>query len=442
MTRRAIVSLGLACFMALGVQGCSEKPTQIIIAVDTNLIIPAELNQMVMRVDQRGTSGPIFEQTYPLVPFDSTAPGGLKLPATITLVAGDTAATVEITVTGMLGHQRVVERRAHLPFVKERALLLNVDLLASCTNLAQACPPEETCTAMGCESIAIDPATLPNYTEELALARMDAAVDTRVIKEASVEAGLDMGPRDGGPDFHDGSRTDALGDALLSDADGSDGPASDAIALDGPRPETSTMDGPFIDGSLIDGPRSEGLPDAATPQIDEECLDTFAVGTVCGGGTKYTTKLGNTIADPWVQPGGWVVMPGGCANQLNEPTCAGTDSLTKTRAQAAAYCQSLVLHGFSNWQLPAYHHESISAVNYEKDLEQVYDLRAQIPGLAISTDQSAHYWTTSQVTGSGGTQYWSARFWQPKPQDQGVSFNVESLATSTRFFRCIREYQP
>ncbi len=56
------------------------------------------------------------------------------------------------------------------------------------------------------------PVYFSGYRE--ALAPMDAAVETGAGGDGPMEAGSEMGPRDGGPDLQDDARTDALRDEM------------------------------------------------------------------------------------------------------------------------------------------------------------------------------------------------------------------------------------
>ena len=171
MTRPAHSAL-LAVMMVLW--GCTaDDPTEVVVAVHSDLQVPAELDSISLTVQQQGSK--VVEASFSL-----SGAGAVTLPATAGILAGkDPAVKILITVAGHKGGAQVVSRRARLSFVAQRILLLRMDLLRSCAG--KTCKaPDQTCGKSGCQSIDVDPATLPEYSKEQAFA--------------------DAGAPDGGPD--------------------------------------------------------------------------------------------------------------------------------------------------------------------------------------------------------------------------------------------------
>ena len=150
----------------------AEDATEIVVSIATNLSVPAEMNEVDFRVERQGQLK--VEKHYSL---DPKQPGYFELPGTVSLVANDQPEIpVLITITGKKAGKSVVVRKAKLTFLKGKSLLLKMDLLRSCAQRKTPCINDQTCTAKGCESIVVDPKTLPEYDKKKAFTSPEAGV--------------------------------------------------------------------------------------------------------------------------------------------------------------------------------------------------------------------------------------------------------------------------
>lgn len=142
--------------------GCADdKPTAIAVAIATDFEIPKQLDAISITVRQ----GDAAKGTL-LYSLDEKTPGHIGLPGTLVLnanVGENLSENVYIRIDGTLASALVVTRQASLKFVANRVVLLTLELLKSCTE-PTSCVSEQTCTARGCASIAVDPHSLPEYT--------------------------------------------------------------------------------------------------------------------------------------------------------------------------------------------------------------------------------------------------------------------------------------
>jgi len=177
--RLVCMALTLAALAA----GCSkEKATQIVVAMATNLSVPKEMDNISFKVEQRNTVK--ADLNYTLKPQD---PGSFELPATVAIHAGkDPSIPITITVTGEKNNKTVVTRRARLPFIEGRILLLKMDLLRSCAG--RSCPTNQTCTEKGCVSMDVDPKELPDYHQSKAFLSPEAGAGDAAPPDASLDA--------------------------------------------------------------------------------------------------------------------------------------------------------------------------------------------------------------------------------------------------------------
>lgn len=275
--------------LLLATAGC--KLTEIVVATDTDLTIPADIDTIDFEAAyvQDGDKQVVAATKWPV---DRTHPEVVYLPVTVGLLPGDQLERpVLITARGLRGDTVRLTRRARLPFDEGRVLLVRTDLLRICLDVV--CPPDQTCGQHGCEPINKNPSELPDYTPELANKRVvDAGPDGAIVPDSGpdgplvLDAGIDQGllldaPPDGPlPDAPPDAPPDALPDA----------PATDAPP---PPPDASVTDAPLTDGPPTDAPPS---PDA--PPTDYKPPDGGAVVgswvTVVNG----TFNMGSLASEP------------------------------------------------------------------------------------------------------------------------------------------------
>lgn len=168
----------LACSSVL-LASCSSSPlTELVIVVDTDLDVPAELDSVRIEV-------PGAQQERVTVSFGAGAPR----PATLTLVNDRTAlGPVNILVTGFAAGGEVIERGAtDVFFVRGERRMLRLDLLRSCRGVE--CGPEQTCEDGACRAASVDPGELSEWDPPTPLEGSDGGVP------GDVDAALD----DAGP---------------------------------------------------------------------------------------------------------------------------------------------------------------------------------------------------------------------------------------------------
>lgn len=198
-------------FASAAAGGCDQPLTQVLVAVDTDLQIPTELDAVV--IDVRGPDGVLRSAEGSL--NDAT-----DLPATLAIVPkGTVNGEVTVTARGMLRGSEVVARVATFSFVDEQVRVLWLDLLRSCTSVA--CASGETCDASGCRPTASSDELVPY---DASLTRSDGGL------------GPDGGARDGG------MRDAAVADATIPDRDAAPFDAGSDADVDGGPEDGGTAD--------------------------------------------------------------------------------------------------------------------------------------------------------------------------------------------------------
>jgi hypothetical protein len=200
------VAVGIAMVVAVaaavaGASGCSAGGplTELVVAVDSDLDVPAELRSVRLRVV--GPSGDVaLDRTEDLTSADAPA-----LPLTLSLTPGSSALEpVVITATGMVGASQV-ERRVETGFVQGERRLVVVHLLRACVGVD--CPAGETCSVGGvCVDARVPAESLPPWTGE------PAPFDAGGPTDAGVEAGGDAAGADAAGDATADAEVECMGD--------------------------------------------------------------------------------------------------------------------------------------------------------------------------------------------------------------------------------------
>lgn len=137
MTR--LIPTVLVC--AAAVIGCAEPITEIIVVVDSDLLVPDELDAVRIVVES-GRMPPVE------VEADLRYPDELHLPLTYSLVPeNDGVGEFTVVVTGLHAGADVVSRTATVTFVSGESLILRMDLRRICVGVA--CAPD-TCVEGEC----------------------------------------------------------------------------------------------------------------------------------------------------------------------------------------------------------------------------------------------------------------------------------------------------
>ncbi|MBI2393807.1 MAG: hypothetical protein HYV09_29820 [Deltaproteobacteria bacterium] len=168
--RNALVAsmVGLAA-LAAGASACSgKKNTELVVAIDTDLRVPKDLNAVTVEIFANGQR--IAGDTY------DVGPSGLRLPATIGLVPNDPdkLTPVDVIITGRFSSNpdetqrrpRVI-RKARVTFARDRVALVRMPLRFACYD-ATSCPDGQTCIAGSCKPVPVlEAASLPAYSDDL-----------------------------------------------------------------------------------------------------------------------------------------------------------------------------------------------------------------------------------------------------------------------------------
>ena len=235
--------------LALLVAGCSgDKVTEIVVGIATNLTVPKELDELDFRVDREGQQK--VSKTYLL---DPVQPGYMELPGTVSLVADDRPEiAILVTVTGKHKGKVVVIRQASLAFVKDKSLLLKMDLLRSCAHRATPCKSGQTCTEQGCVALEVDPNSLPEYDRDRAFASPEAG-------KITPDHGIDAGP----PDKQIPDKP--MADKQIADKPVADKPVADKPIADKPIADKPIADKPVLTPDVPAPDKPPAIPDQPLP---------------------------------------------------------------------------------------------------------------------------------------------------------------------------------
>jgi hypothetical protein len=153
------------------VVGCSaNQATEIVVWVDSDLVVPTQIDGLGLWVDYLDDGDRVVDQQWSLDPDE---PDHAHIPARLGLLPGeDRSRAFRVTVRGLKQAAPIVDRQASLTFVPDRILFLRMNLLQAC--LGVTCPAGQTCGEGGCEAVAKDPASLPDYSPELEQPELDA----------------------------------------------------------------------------------------------------------------------------------------------------------------------------------------------------------------------------------------------------------------------------
>ncbi|MGZ3451267.1 MAG: LamG domain-containing protein [Polyangiales bacterium] len=244
--------------MSAGAACTAKKNTELVVAVQTDLRIPKDLNAVNIKIVALG--GTYFDQTFVV------GPGGVHLPQTIGIVPNDdkNLQPVDITVTGKFGADLAsatdkVVRRVRVTFGKDRVGLVRMPLRFTCygDKKINDCGEEQTCIAGECVAIPqLEGTTLPEFTNDAVFGaggddkKLGTCWNPDVCLASSVPLqpvgactwALTEAPSDGGVPMKDAT-----------------GPGADAMA---------TPDGGSSGGDASFSPDVGATPDATPPPTD------------------------------------------------------------------------------------------------------------------------------------------------------------------------------
>ncbi|MBK8170560.1 MAG: hypothetical protein IPK60_09475 [Sandaracinaceae bacterium] len=160
--------------------GCASTVTEIAVAVDTDLAIPGELDQITLRVD--GADGLTATSVTNLDPAALNLPLKLR----VSTQADDLNGPVVFTATGLVSDGAetdpmkvaVVATIVRTHFVEGKSVLLRMLLTRAC--IGTTCPDGQTCSEGSCIDATVDSTMLPPFTGLLPpplVPRNDGGVD-------------------------------------------------------------------------------------------------------------------------------------------------------------------------------------------------------------------------------------------------------------------------
>ncbi|MCA9667591.1 MAG: hypothetical protein KC503_18450, partial [Myxococcales bacterium] len=162
MYPRMVRRLALYAFSALLCACSATKQTEVVISVASDLPIPQEIDEVGLAVSYADDDQEIIDLSWQL---DQNQPDAITLPARFGVLAGkDPSRVVRYVVSAIRGGKPFLDRRAALPFARDRIIFLRMNLLSQCVGVT--CSANETCGETGCEKIDKNPPDLPEYTPE------------------------------------------------------------------------------------------------------------------------------------------------------------------------------------------------------------------------------------------------------------------------------------
>ncbi len=144
--KRALATFFSLASFSVACAGCGSEPlTQLVVAVDTDLMSPSDLDRVELVVtDPEGTA----ESRTAVIN------GAGALPITLGIVhRSGPLGPVLVEARGILGTSVIVERRASVTMIEGRTLLLELHLESLCIGVA--CGDGETCATGTCRGVAI-----------------------------------------------------------------------------------------------------------------------------------------------------------------------------------------------------------------------------------------------------------------------------------------------
>jgi formylglycine-generating enzyme len=242
---------GMLIALCVPAFACKDAATQLIVAVDSDLPVPAALTSVEVssQVEGRAPVVATFDVTPP--PRSACSATACRLPLSIGVSpsTGDPNEMVTIMVRGDGPSGQLVTRRVRTGFVNGKSLALPVFLASSCAGMA--CDEGSTCDRGTCVAESVDPRMLAEAPENLEPGRLfpsrgsDAA--TQVADSATTDAKA------------------PFEDARPSVDAGAGGGEDARTSVDAGFAEDATPSTPDDTGTSM-GPRDSGVhPDAFSP---------------------------------------------------------------------------------------------------------------------------------------------------------------------------------
>jgi len=133
---------------------CSGGRTELLIEVTSDLTVPDVMDRIVVMAN--GPNGQTQNSVADL------GPGRIPLPRVLGMEhQGGPLGPFTVDVIGEKMGTEVVRRTLSVSFVKNRTMVLHVELLGECQGVT--CPTDQTCARGGCRSVDVHPSELEPY---------------------------------------------------------------------------------------------------------------------------------------------------------------------------------------------------------------------------------------------------------------------------------------
>jgi|GEM_PF-1931793 len=271
----------LALFvLVLAASGCTALSSQLVVVVDSDLVVPSELGSVRVTTSHDGRM--VAQLDFAVALEASETKVTVPFSFGVVPVDGDHSRRIRVVVEALdsLG-EPVVSTSASVGFIRGRSLVLPMYLARRC--IAIECPVGETCTRNGCVPETIDPGTLMPVVPGTELRTDAAGLDSSLLDASDVDAhgAFDGGPRDGGT--FDGGQFDS-------------GPR-DAGRLDGGSLDGGSLDGGPLDGGADAGGGDSGAACSACGSMGYPCDRMCAEGASCACGGSCACDIRCTRGD-------------------------------------------------------------------------------------------------------------------------------------------------
>lgn len=284
--------------------GCSSPGvTQLIVVVDTDLVIPSEIDHL--SIDVTGPSHMHAAEAHDLV-------SGVTPPFTLTVVPnGDALGPIDIVVAATLHSAPVVARTGRVTLVRGETRVVLLHLARRC--VGTMCATGQTCSENGC--VAIDDTPVYVWTGAPPRLGADAGV--------AIDGGHDAGPVDAG------HFTDTNVDAAPLDYDA--GPDCTTIGCDDMNPCTEDVCNGMricehrpLDIACDDGEFCNGLDHCGSGTCSLHAGNPCVGSTTCDETRSVCTGCTTDATCPPMMTGGF----GPCGGYADACSNAGTQTQT------------------------------------------------------------------------------------------------------------------
>jgi hypothetical protein len=209
-----VVRTSIAVALALLAMACESHPGRVLVVVDTDYRVPAELSEVRILAGPADDPEDRTGQGFVLTRITPPPPGTYRLPLSMVVVprGGDSDRRVEIVVEGRAaatGDVLIRSTRILDGFRRGDTIVLPIFLSTLCETMI--CETGRTCVNGACESVEIDPGTLriaedpgeefrslpdtgtpPDAALDAAVDAMDSEVDTSMVDSGPVDASDDI----------------------------------------------------------------------------------------------------------------------------------------------------------------------------------------------------------------------------------------------------------